>query len=686
MSSASFKKMYFNRDISWLKFNERVLQEAQDPNVPLIERMRFLGIHSNNMDEFFRVRYSSIRRLTMADGESLEQELEGFKPGKLLKKLTEIVTFQQQKSQEIYEQLTRELSEMQIEVVDEKQLTTNQKEYVRQLYLDKLSPSIFNLMLNQTPEFPYLKDKSIYLATKLVKGREESFSIIEVPTFNGRFLTLPKYGKHYIMYVDDVIRFNLDFVFFIFQYDHIEAHTVKITRDAELSLDDDVSKSFMEKVQKGLKSRKEGDPVRFVYDREMSESALALLVRGLGITELDSLIPGGRYHNKKDLMKFPNVGGPDLEHAKLPQIPHPALDMDRSIIDVLRRQDVLLFTPYHSFSYVIRLLREAAIDPKVETVKVTLYRLADESRIISALINAAKNGKDVTVFIELQARFDEENNIKWTNKLRNEGIKVVSGVPGLKVHSKLTLIRRREGDKLKDYAVVGTGNYHEGTAKVYTDYHLMTSDKRLAKEARKVFKFIEKPYIQQDFQHLMVSPGGTREGFYKLIDREIEHAKAGRESRMWVKINSLSDHGMIDKLYEASAAGVEIRMVVRGINCMRMDDENLTRNIKAISIVDRFLEHTRAFYFHNNGESEYYISSADWMSRNLNRRVEVSAPVYDPKIRRQLRDHFEILWKDNTKSRWFNAEQTNDYRKLNGPRIRAQTELHEYVKKQLRKG
>ena len=681
-------RRYFNREISWLQFNERVLQEAEDPTVPLIERIRFLGIHSNNMDEFFRVRYSSIRRFTLAENQGFNEYLEGYKPSKLLKKLSEMVTYQQQRSQEIYNELEQELRTHDIEVVDEIQLTVKQKRYIRQFFREKISPALTKLMLSQAPEFPYLRDKSIFLAVRILQGKDEQFSIIEVPTVTaGRFVTLPQYGKQFVMYMDDVLRLNLDSIFYIFNYDKIEAHTVKITRDAEISLDDDVSKSFLEKVQVGLAHRREGDPVRFVYDREIGDQTLQLLVKGLGITELDSLIAGGRYHNKKDLMSFPNVGDPSMEHEKLSQIQHPALDLNRSIIDVMKRQDVMLFTPYHDFSNVIRLLREAAIDPKVRAIKVTLYRLADESRIISALVNAAKNGKDVTVFIELQARFDEANNIKWTNQLRSEGIKVVSGVPGLKVHSKLTLIRRDEGgEKLKDYCVVGTGNYHEGTAKMYTDYHLLTSDKRIAREVRRVFQFIESPYMHQKYKHLLVSPNSNREGFYALIDREIEFAKAGLEAKFWVKINSISDHGMIEKIYEASQAGVKIRMIVRGINCLKLDDPELSVNIEAISIIDRFLEHTRAFCFHNNGLPEYFISSADWMTRNLNRRVEVTAPIYDSKIQRQLRDHFEILWKDNTKARILDANQSNEHRMLPGPKIRAQLALHDYVKKQQLKG
>ena len=678
----------YNRDISWLKFNARVLQEAEDPDVPLIERIRFLGIHSNNMDEFFRVRYSFVRRLQLSTVKNHEDNLEGHSPGKLLKQLSKLVNEQQQLSQKIYEHLREELAKESIEIISEQELTQKQAQFVRDVYRNQVSPALTNLMLSQAPEFPYLRDKGIYLAVRLMKGDSEQFSIIEVPSgAMNRFIALPKYGKQYIMYLDDVLRYNLSSIFHIFNYDSIEAHTVKITRDAELTLDDDVSKSFMEKVQKGLLERREGDPVRFVYDRNISEVTLNLLVDGLGISEFDGLIAGGRYHNKKDLVRFPNVGGPSLEHKKLPIILHPALDEDRSIISVLKKQDVLLFTPYHDFGKVIRLLREAAIDPKVRVLKVTLYRLASQSRIISALVNAAKNGKDVTVFIELQARFDEANNIKWTNMLRAEGIKVVSGVPGLKVHSKLTLIRRDEGkEKLVDYCVVGTGNYHEGTAKIYTDYHLLTSKKQITKEVRKVFTFIESPYKQYNYKHLLVSPNSTREGIFALIDREIAHARAGREAKFWVKINSVSDHEMIAKLYEASASGVSIRMIVRGINCIDFSNKALSGTIEAISIVDRFLEHTRAFCFHNNGQSEYYISSADWMTRNLNRRVEVTVPIYDDKIKRQLRDHFEILWKDNTKSRIFDANQSNAYRKLNGPKIRAQLEMHAYVKKQLLKG
>jgi polyphosphate kinase len=678
---------YFNRDISWLRFNERVLQEAEDLSNPLIERLRFLGIHSNNMDEFFRVRYSFIRRLRLSEEQGLDENLEGFTPGALLSKLSEIVANQQQRSQEIYDSIKDDLKRYKIEIINEAQLTAKQENFVKQLYREKVSPGLTNLMINQTKNFPYLRDKSIYLAVRLTEKDKEQFSIIEVPySISGRFVQLPKYGKQYVMYMDDVLRHNLDSIFHTVKYDSIEAHTVKITRDAELSLDDDVSKSFMEQIQRGLRNRREGDLVRFVYDKTIGDSTLKRLVEGLEVSALDTLIPGGRYHNKKDLMRFPNMGIQELEYKRLPQVPHPSIDIDRSIFKAINKQDIMLFTPYHDFGNVIRLLREAAIDEKVREIMVTLYRLADDSQIISALINAAKNGKKVTVFIELQARFDEANNIRWTNRLRGEGIKVVSGVQGLKVHSKLTLIRRDEGkEKLVDYCVIGTGNYHEGTARVYTDYHLMTNDKRIAKEARKVFQFIESPYKQYAFKHLLVSPNTTRSGLEELIDGEIANARAGKKAEFWVKINSISDHGMINKLYEASDAGVQIRMVVRGICCLDMAHPK-ARNISSVSIVGRFLEHTRAFCFHNDGNPQYYISSADWMGRNLNRRVEVTVPIYDQSIQRQLRDHFDILWKDNSKSRIFDAQQQNNYRMLHGPKIKAQEELYSYVRNMLRKG
>jgi polyphosphate kinase len=682
-------KQYINRDKSWLQFNNRVLQEAADPTVPLIERIRFLGIHSNNLDEFFRVRYASIRRLAAMSGKKVRPELGGYSAKKLLGDLTDIVIAQQKRSQDIYDELMDELKKRDILVVDENNLTTTQRDFVRKYYVDKVSPAIFNLILSDKRPFPELKDKSIYLAIKFLqkdKNNEPLFALIEIPTeLVGRFVILPKYGKHYIMYLDDLIRYNLAYVYFTFKFDHVDAHTIKITRDAEIDIDDDMSKSVLEKIQKGLKERQIADPVRFVFDKTIPEDVLNRLITGMKITQFDSLIAGGKYHNKKDLMKFPNVGGPELEHEDFQPVPHPDLEMDRSLIKVVAKKDVLIFMPYHSFSLVIRFLREAAIDPHVTEIKITLYRLASDSRIVSGLINAAKNGKDVTVVVELQARFDEENNIYWTNRLRAEGVKVISGVPGLKVHSKIALIRRVENNKGRDFAIVGTGNFHEGTARLYTDYQMITADKRITAEVRQVFEFLQANYLVYNYKHLIVSPHHTRNKFEELIDNEIENAKKGLPSGIFLKMNSLSDISMINKLYEANQYGVKIKLIVRGICSLIPQVPGLSENIEAISVIDRYLEHSRVYVFENSGEPKYFLSSADWMTRNIDLRVEVTVPVYDKNIQMQLRDHLEIIWKDNVKSRYHNAAQDNCYKKIPGPRIRSQIEMYNYVTKIFKK-
>lgn len=677
------------RDESWLLFNERVLQEALDHTNPLIERLRFLGIFSSNMDEFFRVRYASMKRLSQIT-DTPKKRLGHSSPTELLNKLSEKAIGMQAKAQEVNDQLLAELEQNDIAVVDEKSLTAGQEELVRKIFIEKISPAVFTLILNDKKSVPELKDKAIYLGIKLIKDDEPEkpqYALIEVPSeLLGRFWELPKYGKHYLMYLEDVIRFNLGYIFFIYDFDRIEAHTVKITRDAELDLDDDVSKSFLEKMSKSVKRRRIGDPVRFVYDKEISKDMLQFLMQRMDLDSYDSLIPGGRYHNKKDYIKFPNIGGPELEFDPLPQLQHPDLDLDRSILNVIRKKDILLFLPYHTFSYVIRTLREAALDPNVVSIQATLYRAADKSRVISALVNAAKNGKQVTVVIELRARFDEEANIKWTQELQAEGVQVIFGVPGLKVHSKLLLITRQEEDGLRHYASIGTGNFNESTSKLYTDYHLLTAHKEITAEVAKVFSFLQSNYKRFKYDHLFVSPHTTRKSFIRLIDREIANAKKGEPSGIFVKLNSLCDVKIIDKLYEASSYGVKVRLIIRGICSLVPGVKGLSENIEAISILDRFLEHSRVLIFENAGNPTYYLSSADWMPRNLDYRVEVSVPVYDEDLKRQLRDHLEIIWKDNVKSRWHNEAQDNEYRKIKGPRIRSQYALHEYVKNQLKRG
>lgn len=683
-------KIYINRDLSWLRFNARVLQEAADTDVPLIERIRFLGIFSNNLDEFFRVRYASVKRMSNLKGKKVKSQLGGWSPKKLLKAMTDEVIRQQEEATRIYDELILELEKEGVVLVNEQNLTHSQQAFVRKYYVEKVSPSVFILLLNNREEFPELRDKSIYLAIKLIRNNEPDkpvYSLIEVPSeLIGRFVLLPKYGKNYIMFLDDLIRFNLKYAFFIYPFDSIEAHTIKITRDAELDLDNDVSKSVLEKIEKGLIARKIGDPVRFVYDRNLPADYLNYFRTNMELDSYDSLIPGGRYHNKKDLMKFPNVGRSDLEYTPVNPVHHPDLDLERSILQVVKQRDVLIFLPYHTFSYIIRFLREAAIDPLVENIKITLYRVADQSRVISALINAAKNGKKVTVVIELQARFDEEANIHWTEKLRSEGVRVISGVPGLKVHSKVTLVQRREGSKLVDYCIIGTGNYHEGTAKIYTDYHLMTSNKQITKEVRQIFEFIDANYLVFKYDHLIVSPHYTRKRFLELIDNEIENAKAGKPAGMFFKMNSLSDYTMVDKLYEASQAGVKIRLIIRGICCLIPGIEGVSENIEAISVIDRFLEHSRVYMFENGGQTKCYIASADFMTRNLDLRLEVSVPIYDKTVLRQIRDHMEIIWKDNVKARVHNETQDNTYRKVPGPRIRSQDAMGDYVLNQLKRG
>lgn len=677
------------RDISWLSFNERVLQEACDENNPIVERLRFMGIFSSNMDEFFRVRYASIKRLSQLSN-SPKRRLGGLTPRELLNKIAETTAEMQSRAEDISDVLVNQLEKEGISFVDENELTSGQKTFVRNYFIEKVSPSVFTLILDDNFELPEIKDKSIYLAIKLVRdsqGEKPQYALIEIPSdLVGRFVELPKYGNQYVMYLEDLIRYNLAYIFFIFQFEKIEAHIVKITRDAELDLDEDVSKGFLEKMTKSVKGRRTGDPVRFVHDEEISPDLLEFLKGRMNLDNLDSLTSGGRYHNKKDFIQFPNMGNKKLEFTPFPRLNHPDLDMDRSILNVLREKDVLLFLPYHSFSYLIRTLREAAIDPHVKSIQITLYRVASKSRIISALTNAAKNGKQVTVVIELRARFDEAANIRWTEELQAEGVQVIFGVPGLKVHSKMFLITRHEGDKVERFASIGTGNYNESTSKFYTDYHMLTSNKELCKDVELIFDFLQKNYKIQKYQHLLVSPHHTRKSFIRLIDNEIEHAKKGNPSGIVLKLNSLCDIKLIDKLYEASSYGVNIRLIIRGICSLIPGVKGLSENIQAISILDRFLEHSRIMLFENGGDQKYFISSADWMQRNLDYRVEVTTPVYDSNIKRQLRDHIEIIWKDNVKARWFSEEQNNEYRSIKGPKIRSQYALHDYVKNQLKRG
>ncbi|MAX79622.1 MAG: polyphosphate kinase 1 [Crocinitomicaceae bacterium] len=685
-------KFMINREISWLAFNARVLQEAEDPNVPLIERMRFLGIFSNNLDEFFKVRVATVKRMIHFK-KSFKDAL-NVDPRKLLQQIQEKVLEQQAEFQRIYNNLLDELEKEGIHMVNETELNADQGEFVKDYFNQKVWPTLVPLMIDDKTEFPTLRDKSIYLAIKLYRSdnpKNIQYSLLEVPSRTlPRFLVIPSISdRKYIIFLDDVIRYCLKEVYAILNYDQFEAYTIKITRDAELDIDEDVSKSFLEKMKKSLKQRKKGEPVRFVYDETIPNDLLKFMKNKLELDSDDNLIPGGRYHNSKDFMAFPNLGRAELEYEKFQQLQHRDLKPYESILDVIGQKDVLLHYPFQSFGYFIDLLREAAIDPKVKSIKITIYRLAKDSRVINALINAAKNGKKVTVVLELQARFDEEANIKWSNVLQDEGVKVLFGIPGLKVHSKLCVISRKEANGLKHYASIGTGNYNEKTAKIYSDLSLFTSDKRITAEANRLFKMFDgithRPFV---YRHIVPSPTQLRNRLIRLISNEIKLAKDGKEAYITLKMNSLVDQQMIEKLYQASMAGVKIRLIIRGICSLVPNVEGLSENIEAISIVDKFLEHARVFIFGNGGNEVMYISSADWMGRNLDNRVEVTCPIYDPRIKQEINDFLNIQWRDNVKARIHDGSMKNEMREPaeNEKLVRSQFELYEYYKNQLKEG
>jgi polyphosphate kinase len=678
------QKQIINRELSWLSFNERVLQEAGDKTTPLIERLKFLGIFSNNLDEFFKVRVATIKRIV--DLKVPSKATLGEKPKKLMQQIQERVLQLQQNSQAIFKGILNELEKENIFIIDETQLNSIQAGFVKQYFEDKVLPALSPIMLGNLDGVPFLKDKSIYLATKLFNPHEKKdvqYALVEIPTaVIPRFLVLPSNGqKKCVILLDDVIRYNLKDVFAIFPYTHFEAYTIKLTRDAELDIDNDVTKSFLEKVSKGVSGRKKGQPVRFVYDETMPKAMLKYLTDMLGLDESDSMIPGARYHNFKDFMSFPNIGGSHLEYEPTPAVPHPDILNEPSILRQVMKKDLMLHYPYQKFSHFINLLREAAIDPKVESIKITIYRAAANSKIINALINAARNGKNVVVVIELQARFDEKANIYWSRKLEEAGAKVLFGIPGLKVHSKLTLITSNINNKKVNIGAISTGNFHEGNGSVYTDVALISSDKRIANEVEKIFEYFENTYRFYDYKHLLVSPLFMRKKLIKLIDNEIKHAKEGKDAYIILKINNLVDPDMIKKLYQANCHGVKIKLIVRGICSLVPGIPGLSENIEAISIVDKFLEHARVFIFCNNNQEKYYISSADWMTRNLDTRIEVASPIYDPELQKELRNIIEFALKDNVKARIIDQEHTNAYRRNDSEeRIRSQFEIYKYYK------
>jgi polyphosphate kinase len=691
---------YIDREKSWLAFNARVLQEAADESVPLLERLRFIGIFSNNLDEFFRVRFAAIRRLSLS-GQTGEKILGGISAQQLVKEITEIVIKQQAESLRVLNTIEKELVKQNIIIIDENEVSEEQEHFIKDFFIQKISPELVTIILNDLAEFPLLKDTSGYLAIKLVMKSEHKssvlglikkakpevrYAIIEIPKNTNRIVELPnKDGKQYLIMLDDLIRYNLSSIFNIFDYESISAHMIKITRDAQLDIDSDMSKSMLEKIATSVKDRRIGEPVRFVYDQHIEKDTLKFFLSKMGIDASDGVIPGGRYHNRRDYMNFPNLGRFDLLYPPRVPLPVDGLSLDGSLLNKITKKDYLINAPFQSFSYLIKFLREAALDPKVTSIKITLYRLAKNSQIISSLINAAKNGKKVTVQIELQARFDEASNISYAEQMQQEGIELIFGIKGLKVHSKICLIDRIEAGKLKRYGFISTGNFNESTAKIYTDLTLFTSHQQILKDVSKIFDFFDVNYRIHRYKHLIVSPHYTRSKFYKLIDREINNAIMGRPAYINLKMNSISDHPMIDKLYEASNAGVKIKLQVRGICSLIPGVKGMSENIEAVSIVDYFLEHTRSFIFCNNDDPEVFISSADFMTRNLDGRVEVACPIYDDTIKKQIIDTFNIGWKGNVKARYHSEKFENNYRiRAEGePIFRAQHETYNYYKERL---
>ncbi|WP_367753222.1 polyphosphate kinase 1 [Flavobacterium sp. WC2421] len=677
---------YIDREKSWLAFNARVLQEAADDSVPLLDRLRFLGIFSNNLDEFFRVRFAAIRRLSLS-GKSGEKILGGISAQQLVKDITEIVIEHQTESLLILKGIENELENENIFIINENEISVEQEIFLKDFFIQKLSPELVTIILNDLAEFPLLKDNLGYLAIKLVMNTdaEVRYAIIEIPKTMNRFVVLPSNDeKQYVILIDDVIRHNLKSIFNIFDYESVSAHMIKISRDAQLDIDSDLSKSMLEKISTSVKDRRIGEPVRFIYDQLIEKDTLQFFLDKMKIVSTDSIIPGGRYHNRRDYMNFPNLGRFDLLYKTNVPLPIPGLSIEGSILEKISKKDYLLNAPYQSFSYLTKFLREAALDPKVTSIKITLYRLAKNSQIISSLINAAKNGKKVTVQIELQARFDEASNISYAEQMQQEGINLIFGIKGLKVHSKICVIERNEKGKTKRYGFISTGNFNESTAKVYTDVTLFTSHQQILKDISKVFEFFDINYRIHRYKHLIVSPHYTRTRFYKLIDREISHALAGRKTYIKLKMNSLSDFGMIDKLYEASNAGVKIQLEVRGICSLIPGVKGMSANIEAISIVDNYLEHSRIYIFGNGGQTEVYISSADFMTRNLDGRVEVTCPIYDQEIKNELIDNFDLGWKGNVKARYHSDKLDNKYRERNGaPIFRAQIETYKYYQRKV---
>lgn len=679
---------FFDRELSWLSFNYRVLQEAKDKTVPLFERIKFLAIYSSNLDEFFRVRVASLRSL-LSLKKKTKKKLQ-LDPEKLLEMIKSTVHGQQEEFGYIFrEDIIPELNKNNIFLVNDENYPEEHKDFLKNYFYDQVVPFVHPSLLDKNKIATFLHNSALYFSLRLIEKKENGeipvkpnykYAIAEIPADRvNRFLTLPKIGdKNYVIFLDDIIRIFLHELFpgYIIE----STFAIKLTRDAELYIEDEFQGDLLEKIKKGLSRRKTGAPCRFLYDKTMPKSFLNFLSETLELDE-DDLVPGGRYHNFNDFFSFPNFGIKKLRYESKPPLPCKDFDNRQSILEVINTKDVLLSFPYQSYHYVVRFIEEASLDDKVEAIYITLYRVASESRVVNALIKAAQNNKKVTVFVEVKARFDEESNFESAEELQNAGAKVLFSFPGLKVHSKICLVERKEGNNKKYYSYLATGNFNEQTANLYCDHALLTSYQPFGNELKKVFTFLETKNDPDDFDELLVAPFNMRKQFNKLIDNEISAIKEGKKGKITVKFNSLEDKKIIKKLYEASQAGVKIEVIVRGICCMIPGIENQSKNIKARSIVDRYLEHARIYIFYNGGDQKYFVASADWMKRNLSRRIEVGFPVYDENIRKQIDKMIDIQLKDNLKARRINKTQSNPYVKSRSKeKIRAQYDIYDYIK------
>ncbi|WP_166334002.1 polyphosphate kinase 1 [Sphingobacterium chungjuense] len=682
-------KKYNPRDISWLSFNARVLQEAADPSVPLSMRIKFLGIFSNNLDEFFRVRVAGLKRSSeIKDKTAMSSFFDD--PSVILEEVHNIVVRQQKKFDQIWKNVRKEMAKQNTFITSADELSEEQIAFVKNYYSEKVESNIIPLLLDDVRPMPYLRDKSLYLGIAMKKSQwlyETKFAIIELPTrVVGRFLIVPSERKNdkVVVLLEDVIKVNLPHIFSYFGFDEFHAHAFKISKDADFDLDNDVNTSLVEKITKAVKNRRKGKPTRFVFDKNMDTNLVEFLIKKLNLSKKDSIIPGQKIHNFKHFMDFPDVFKAYTKPAERTSFDHPAFVEGKRITDVITKKDVLLSFPYHTFDPVIDLLREAAMDPDVKSIRVTIYRMATNSKIANALVNASRNGKEVTVMVELRARFDEEHNLEWKDRFEMEGIRVLLGIPNKKVHAKLCVIKKRANEKTIQYGFVSTGNINEKTAALYGDYCVMTSDRRIMADINKVFNALEKPKVDLDHQlsackQLLVCPTTMRNKLVIYIDKEIAEVRAGRKGHMIVKVNSLSDKDLIKKLYEAAEVGVEIDLIVRGIYCA-INQKRFKQPIRAISIIDEYLEHARVMYFYNGGKEDIYISSADWMTRNLDHRVEAAIHITAPDIKKQLKDMLNIQLKDNVKARLLDENLSNEYVEDEQESYRSQWKIHQYLK------